>query len=87
MRMAKNSQRTISFGLWHAQTYDHHMLQSGNHLKPFQPLRELYNVEKQNSHHEDKEHCQQYYIVGIDIGFSVDLNMKALGERFGFEDI
>ena len=63
------------------------MIQSGGHSNPFELLHELYNVEKYNPHHDDKECLQQYCIAMIDIRFSIDLNVKALGERFVFEDI
>ena len=84
--MAKNNQRTISFGLWKTQTYDHHTLQSGSHSKPFKPFHELYNVEKHNLHHDDKVCPQQYRIAEIDNELFVDLNMKAQVKRFGCED-
>ena len=51
------------------------------------PLHELYNVETQNQHHDDKECHQQYCIAEIGIKFSVDLIMKALGEMFGYRYI
>ena len=84
---AKNIHSAIYFGLWHTQTYDHHTLQSGSHSKPFQPLRKLYNIEKQNRNHDDNECHQQYCIVEIGIVFYIDQIMKFLAERFGFEDI
>ena len=85
--MTKNSQHTIYFGLWRTKTYDHRTLQSGSHSKPFQPLRELYNIEKQNPHHDDKVCLQQYCIAEIGNGSFVNFNVKAQAERFGFEYI
>ena len=83
---AKNSQREISFRLWHTQTYDHHMLQGDIHLKPFQPLRVLNIVEIQNPHHDDKACLQQYGIAEIGNRSFVIVNVRVQAKNFGFGD-
>ena len=84
--MARSNQHAISFGLWHTHTYDHHMLQSDNHLKPFQLRQELDNVEKQRPHHNDIVCHQQYDIVETGNRFFVIVTMKVRAEKFGFGD-
>ena len=62
------------------------MLQSGSHLKLFQPLHELDIIEKQSPHHDDKVCLQQYCVAEIGNGFFIDLNVRVQAENFGFED-
>ena len=84
--LARSNLHAISFGLWHTQTYDRHMLQNGSHLTPFQLLHELDNVEKQNPLHDDKVYHQLYYTVGIGSVFSVTKFVRCQAEKIGFGD-
>ena len=75
--MARNNLHAISFGLWRTQTYDRHMLQSDSHLKPFQLLHGLANVEKLSPHHDNIVCHQQYDIVETGNVFFIVVTMKA----------
>ena len=84
--MARNNLHAICFGLWCTQTYDRHMLQSDNHLKPFQLPHGLDNIEILIPHHDDIVCRQQYDIVETGNVFFVVATMKAQAEKIGSED-
>ena len=55
---ARNNQLIISFGQWHTQTYDRHMLQNEIHVKLSQLHHRLDIVKIWNQYHDGKGYHQ-----------------------------